>query len=188
NANSATTILGYTNGVLRQVSAGAVRVPMAGLVTVEPRVWYNPELRSTVFLVPGLIAFIAMITAVISTAISIVREKERGTMEQIRMAPISTTAFVLGKTLPYLALSELGAMGSVLAAMFVFDVPMAGSWIDLMILLALFLFGALGTGLLISTVAETQEVAFQVAAFLGMLPTLLLSGFIFPLASMPVAL
>src|SRR5690606_39879561 len=126
NANSATTILGYTNGVLRQVSAGAVRVPMAGLVTVEPRVWYNPELRSTVFLVPGLIAFIAMITAVISTALSIVREKEHGTIEQVRMAPLSTAAFITGKTLPYLALSQIGATGIVVAAMLFFDLPMHG--------------------------------------------------------------
>lgn len=188
NANSATTILGYTTGVLRQLSATFGRVPTASLVSVEPRVWYNPELRSTVFLVPGLIAFIAMITAVISTALSIVREKERGTMEQIRMAPLSTTAFVLGKTLPYLVLSQIGATAIVLAAMVFFDLPMTGSWLDLMVLLALFLAGALGTGLFVSTLAETQELAFQMAALLAMLPTLLLSGFIFPLASMPIPL
>lgn len=188
NANSATTIVGYTNGVLRQAAATAGPMRAVAVASVEPRVWYNPELRSTVFLVPGLIAFIAMITAVIATAISIVREKERGTMEQIRMAPVSTTAFVLGKTLPYLVLSQIGATGIVLAAMFAFAVPMTGNWIELMVLLAGFLFCALGTGLLISTIADTQEVAFQVAALLGILPTLLLSGFIFPLASMPYVL
>src|SRR4029077_2068404 len=73
----------------------------APLVSVEPRIWYNPELRSTLFLVPGLIAYILMITAVISTALSIVREKESGTMEQVRMAPIDTFSFVLGKSLPF---------------------------------------------------------------------------------------
>lgn len=158
------------------------------MVNVEPRVWYNPELRSTVFLVPGLIAFISMITAVVSTALSIVREKERGTMEQIRMAPVSTLSFVAGKTLPYLVLSFVGAMAIVVAAMIFFDLPMRGSWLLLAVVVTLFLIGALGTGLLVSTVADTQQVAFQAAALVAMLPTLILSGFIFPIASMPVAL
>lgn len=185
NANSATTILGYTTAVLRQVSATWSRQPTAQMVVVEPRVWYNPELRSTVFLVPGLIAFISMITAVISTALSIVREKERNTIEQIRMAPISTLSFVVGKALPYLVLSQVGASAIILAAMLFFDLPMNGAWLDLMIVLALFLVGALGTGLFVSTVTDSQELAFQVAVLVAMLPTLILSGFIFPIASMP---
>lgn len=188
NANTATTVLGYVTAVLRLASApppGRVRVAM---VSVEPRVWYNPELRSTVFLVPGLIAFISMITAVVSTALSIVREKERGTMEQIRMAPISTMSFVAGKTVPYLVLSFIGAMAIIGAAMVFFDLPMRGAWPSLMLVVMLFLIGALGTGLFISTIADTQQVAFQAAALVAMLPTLILSGFIFPIASMPVAL
>jgi ABC-2 type transport system permease protein len=188
NANSATTVLGYTNAVLRQVSAAWMRQPRARIVGVEPRVWYNPELRSTVFLVPGLIAFISMITAVISTALSIVREKERNTIEQIRMAPISTLAFVIGKTVPYLALSQVGATAIILAAMVFFNLPMHGNWLELMVVLAVFLVGALGTGLFVSTMTDSQEMAFQVASLVAMLPTLILSGFIFPIASMPVGL
>jgi ABC-2 type transport system permease protein len=189
NANTATTVLGYVNAVLRETGVTLSRPrPSVALVGVAPRVWYNPELRSTVFLVPGLIAFISMITAVISTALSIVREKERGTMEQIRMAPISTLSFVVGKTVPYLVLSQVGAIAIVLAAMYFFDLPMHGSWLSLSIVVALFLIGALGTGLVVSTLAETQQVAFQAAALVAMLPTLILSGFIFPIASMPVAL
>src|SRR5207247_994403 len=96
NSNSATAILGYSLTILQNESAKYV--PAATLVArplvVEPRVWYNPELRSTLFLVPGLIAYIAMITAVISTALSVVREKERGTMEQVRMAPVGATSFL----------------------------------------------------------------------------------------------
>jgi ABC-2 type transport system permease protein len=186
NANTATTVLGYVSALLRGAPAG-VRATTAP-VLVEPRVWYNPELRSTVFLVPGLIAFIAMITAVVSTALSIVREKESGTMEQIRMAPISTPAFVLGKTLPYLALSQIGATGIIVAAMVLFDLPMRGGWLSLSVVVAVFLVGALGTGILVSTAADTQQVAFQAAALIAMLPTLILSGFIFPIASMPIAL
>jgi ABC-2 type transport system permease protein len=181
-------VLGYTNAVLRQVSAAWMRQPRARIVGVEPRVWYNPELRSTVFLVPGLIAFISMITAVISTALSIVREKERNTIEQIRMAPISTLAFVIGKTVPYLALSQVGATAIILAAMVFFDLPMHGNWLELMVVLAVFLVGALGTGLFVSTMTDSQEMAFQVASLVAMLPTLILSGFIFPIASMPVGL
>jgi ABC-2 type transport system permease protein len=188
NANTATTVLGYVTAVLRDASARLGARPQAVLVAVEPRVWYNPELRSTVFLVPGLIAFISMITAVISTALSIVREKERGTMEQVRMAPISTLAFVAGKTAPYLVLSQIGATAILVAAMVFFRLPMRGTWLELSLLVALFLIGALGTGLLISTVADTQQVAFQAAALVALLPTLILSGFIFPLASMPAAL
>jgi ABC-2 type transport system permease protein len=188
NANTATTVLSYSTAVLRQVSASWARQPTTQIVAVEPRIWYNPELRSTVFLVPGLIAFISMITAVISTALSIVREKERGTIEQIRMAPVSTLAFVVGKTLPYLVLSQVGATAIILAAMVFFDLPMNGNWLALMVVLAVFLVGALGTGLFVSTLADSQEMAFQVAALVAMLPTLILSGFIFPIASMPIGL
>lgn len=188
NANTATTVLGYVNGVLRMASVTLGGRATATVVGVEPRIWYNPELRSTVFLVPGLIAFISMITAVVSTALSIVREKERGTMEQVRMAPISTLSFVVGKTLPYLALSLVGAVAILVAAMYFFDLPMEGTWSALVLVVTVFLIGALGTGLVVSTLADTQEVAFQAAALVAMLPTLILSGFIFPIASMPIAL
>ncbi len=170
NANTATTVLGYTTAVLRLASATLPGRARATLVSVEPRIWYNPELRSTVFLVPGLIAFISMITAVVSTALSIVREKERGTMEQVRMAPVSTLAFVSGKTVPYLVLSLVGAMAIVVAAMLFFDLPMRGDWGSLVVVVTLFLVGALGTGILVSTMADTQQVAFQAAALVAMLP------------------
>jgi ABC-2 type transport system permease protein len=189
NANTATTVQGYVTAVLRStVAATSSLAARASIIRVEPRVWYNPELRSTVFLVPGLIAFIAMITAVISTALSVVREKESGTMEQVRMAPISTLAFVAGKTVPYLVLSQIGATLIIVAAMVFFDLPMRGNWLSLSLVVAVFLVGALGTGLLVSTIADSQQVAFQAAALIAMLPTLLLSGFIFPIASMPIAL
>ena len=183
NANTATTVLGYAQTIIQSASRNA-----RPLVTVEPRVWYNPELRSTLFLVPGLIAYIAMITAVVATALSIVREKERGTMEQVRMAPLDAASFVVGKTIPYFAISLASAMGIVLVAMVLFGLPMRGSWLLLLAALSLFLIGALGLGLLISSVADTQQVAFQLALLASFLPTLMLSGFIFPIASMPVVL
>ncbi len=188
DATTATTVLGYANAVLLEASASEAAGNATPIISVQPRVWYNPELRSTLFLVPGLIAYISMITAVVSTALSIVREKENGTMEQVRMAPISTPAFVVGKTLPYLILAQISGLLVVVASMWLFDLPVRGSWIDLSIVLAVFLVGALGTGLLVSTAAETQQIALQAAMLVAFLPTFMLSGFIFPISSMPVAL
>ena len=128
------------------------------------------------------------ITAVTSTALSIVREKEFGTMEQVRMAPIDTFSFVVGKTIPYFVISLASAALIILASMLLFGLPMRGNWLSLLLALSLFLVGALGTGLLISTIAETQQIAFQIALLVSLLPTMMLSGFIFPISSMPQAL
>jgi ABC-2 type transport system permease protein len=140
------------------------------------------------FLVPGLIAYIAMLTAVVSTALSIVREKESGTMEQVRMSPIGPVPYVLGKTAPYFVVSLISSMSIVIAAIVLFDMPMRGSWVVLLAIVSLFLVGALAFGLLISSIADSQQVAFQVALLTSFLPTLMLSGFIFPIASMPTFL
>ena len=190
NANTATTVLGYAGSILRTASAqlspgGVELVPPIG---VEPRIWYNPELRSSLFLVPGLIAYIAMITAVASTALSIVREKEVGTMEQIRMAPIDTFSFIVGKTIPYFMIALASAALTIGASMLLFGLPMRGNWGALFVAMSLFLIGALATGLLISTVADSQQLAFQIALLISFLPTIMLSGFIFPIGSMPPAL
>ncbi|MBI2835128.1 MAG: ABC transporter permease [Acidobacteria bacterium] len=189
NANTATTVMGYALRIVTSIS-GQLQpeqriVERAPPLTIEPRVWFNPELRSTLFLVPGLIAYIAMITAVVSTALSVVREKERGTMEQVRMAPVGTAAFIIGKTIPYFGISLASAVGVVLASMALFDLPMRGSWMQLLLALSLYLVGALGTGLFVSTVADSQQMAFQMAIVVAFLPTLILSGFIFPISSMP---
>jgi len=194
NANTATTVVGYALTILQSESSkyrGGVSAAAAGgapLLSVAPRVWYNPELRSTLFLVPGLIAYIAMISAAISTALSIVREKERGTMEQVRMAPLDASMFVVGKTIPYFFISLASGMGIVLASMALFGLPMRGSWLLLLASVSLVLVGALALGLFVSSVADTQQVAFQLAALVSFLPTMLLSGFVFPIASMPAVL
>jgi ABC-2 type transport system permease protein len=192
NANTATTVMAYALTILQSESAkyrGDLALAGSGpLLSAVPRVWYNPELRSTLFLVPGLIAYIAMISAAISTALSIVREKERGTMEQVRMAPLDASMFVVGKTIPYFFVSLASGMGIVLASMVLFDLPMRGSWLLLLLSVSLFLVGALALGLFVSSVADTQQVAFQLAALVSFLPTMLLSGFVFPIASMPAFL
>ena len=189
--NGDNAVMGYALTIVQ--SDASRRQPRNGSsgrppISVEARIWYNPQLRSTLFLVPGLIAYISMISAVVSTALSIVREKERGTIEQVRMAPLGAFAFVLGKTIPYFVLAFASAMGVVFVAMVLFGLPMNGSWVLLLAAVALFLIGALGLGLLISSVAETQQVAFQLALLASFLPTLMLSGFVFPIASMPQVL
>ena len=195
NANTASTVSGYARALVNEFS-GVQMTAVTGSrspsprgvprISVEPRIWYNPQLRSTLFLVPGLIAYISMITAVVSTALSVVREKERGTMEQVRMAPLSPLPYILGKTMPYLVISFVSALVVIVAAMALFDLPMRGSWLLLCLSIGLFLIGAQAQGLLISTIAESQQVAFQVALLSSLLPTMILSGFIFPISSMPI--
>ena len=184
NANTAATVSGYARSIVAEFGGGLSVLP----VVLEPRIWYNPQLRSTLFLVPGLIAYISMITAVVSTALSVVREKERGTMEQIRMSPVRPLAYVLGKTLPYLGISFVSALLIILTSMVLFDLPMRGSWWLLCLAIGLFLVGAQAQGLLISTIADSQQVAFQLALLSSFLPTFILSGFIFPITSMPAVI
>jgi ABC-type Na+ efflux pump permease subunit len=131
NSTTAATVLGYAQTIIASESARyemRARTRMPGGMTVvqlEPRVWYNPDLKSTLFLVPGLLAYIAMITAVVSTALAVVREKERGTVEQVRMAPIGTLPFIVGKSLPYFVISFVAAIGVIVASMVLFDLPPA---------------------------------------------------------------
>jgi len=197
DANTAATALGYAGGVLqtfnaarlsRAFRASGIGAPTTPAIAVEPRVWYNPELESSHFLVPGLIGFILMITAVLSTALSVVREKERGTMEQLSVAPLNTVQVLLGKTLPFLLISLLAVVLILAAAHVLFGVVVAGSYLDLFAVTALYLLCGLGLGLLFSTVARNQAVAFQMGIFSSMLPTLLLSGFVFPIRNMPLIL
>lgn len=195
NANTATTAIGYLSGIIQSFSSKltAKVLQRAGRelfspVDFRPNVWYNPELATAKFLVPGLIGFILMISAVVSTSLSVVREKERGTIEQIMVSPLSTAQVIIGKTLPYL-LVGLAASALVLVVGFLlFDISIKGSLFWLYAGIVLFLLAALGQGLLISTIAETQQVAFIMSVFSSLLPTFLLSGFVFPIRSMPMVL
>lgn len=195
DANTATTVLGYASALIaaanvQNLNAASGRLQLAPIAAVnyQPRVWYNPELKSTRFLVPGLIGFILMLTAVLSTAISVVREKERGTMEQLRVTSLKPGELILGKTLPYLGISLLATVLILVAARFLFGIAVAGSYLQLFAATLIYLIGALGLGLLVSSVADTQAVAFQGGALISMLPAIFLSGFIFPIRSMPRAL
>ncbi len=195
DAMSATTILGYAtflvadlNVALHARGAGVSRIEAAPPVRYEPRVWYNPELKSTQFLVPGLVGFILMLTAVLSTALSVVREKERGTMEHLRVTALGPGQMILGKTLPYLGISLAATVVILAAARVLFGVAVRGPYFDLFVATLLYLVGALGFGLLVSSFSDSQAMAFQVGLVTSMLPAIFLSGFIFPIRSMPAVL
>ncbi len=188
DAQTANTILGYSRQIVASVSPLLRVAGGEGPIGARAFVWYNPSLKSSRFLVPGLLAFILMISTVIATALAVVREKERGTMESLRSTPLVAVELLAGKTLPYLVLGSVSAAGSLAAAWAVFDVPVRGSLLWLAVVTVLFLLGGLGWGVLISTIADTQQVAFQIGLLTSMLPTLLLSGFVFPISSMPKAL
>lgn len=195
NANTATTAIGYVAGIVQSYSSKLTleAFERSGTrfsfpVDFRPKVWYNPELKTAKYLIPGLIGFILMLTAVISTSLSVVREKERGTLEQMMISPLNTGEIILGKTIPYLILALAASIFILLIGFLVFDVAVRGSIFWLYVGILLFLLGALGQGLLISSIAETTQIAFMVSVFSSLLPTFLLSGFVFPIRSMPIAL
>ena len=192
DANSATTIVGFAQVVTLQYSQKIVLTNLAKIgranyipINVEGRIWYNPELKSAKFLVPGLIAFILAITAVIATSLSIVREKERNTIEQINVSPVHSFDFIIGKLIPYALISLVAAALVLLAAYVLFGVVIKGSVLLLFGATLLFIVAALSIGLLVSTISDSQQVAFQIAAVVSIMPTILLSGFMFPIRSMP---
>jgi len=195
DAQTTTTVLGYAQGIvadrnvrLLHESLGSDRAATFPGIAYEPRVWYNPDLRSTEFLVPGLIGFILMLTAVVATALSLVRERERGTMEQLRVTALRPAQLVIGKLVPYLGISLAATTIILTAAQLVFGVTIRGGIRDLFIATLIYLIGALGWGLFVSTIAANQAMAFQIGVLSSMLPAIFLSGFIFPLRSLPLPL
>jgi len=190
NSNIGATAMGYVQRIVQDVSVQILEeengMEFATGLDMRSRIWFNPELRSPVYLIPGLISLILVVTAVISTAMSIVREKEQGTMEQLIVAPIHPLELVVGKTIPYTVLSLLIAVMVLISGSFFFDIQIRGSVGLLMLVTFIFLFGCLGLGVFISTIADSQQVAFMIAIIITLLPTFILSGFIFPIRNMPV--
>ncbi|HOF87370.1 MAG TPA: ABC transporter permease [Armatimonadota bacterium] len=197
DSTTASTALGYAADILQQYSShvaleAARRAGLTAPATGQPvenraRYWYNPELRSNHFTIPGLIAVILMMLAALLTSVTVVRERERGTIEGLLASPVRPLELMLGKLAPYVLI----AFGDVLLVMavsaVVFHVPLVGSPALVLALAGIFVIAALGIGLLISTVAPTQQVAMVAAVMATQLPTVLLSGFIFPISSMPQA-
>lgn len=191
NANEATQVLNYLtqiasnyNQQLRTDFTDKKGIKIEVPIVPHPRVWYNPELRSSRYLIPGLIVYIMSITSVISTAVSIVREKERKTMEQIKISPALPLEIILGKTIPYLLMSLFASYMILTFGYLLFGATVTGSHIELFFVILLFLIAGLTMGLFISTVAPNQQVAFLASLIVTILPTILLSGFIWPISSM----
>ena len=183
--NVANTVLSYTSAIIADYAGGdapAVRI------VPEVRMRFNPELRSVVLFVPGLIALILMLVCALMTSITITREKETGTMEVLLVSPLRPGQIIVGKVLPYLALSMLNVVTVLVVARLVFAVPIRGSLPLLAAESLLFTVCALSLGILISTVTSSQQVAMMIALAGLLMPTVLLSGFLFPVSSMPQVL
>jgi ABC-2 type transport system permease protein len=193
NGTTAATAIGYVQAVAADWSERALvralkRAGASGsrsTVDFRPRVLFNPELRSANFLVPGLIVLILIMSAVMSTALSIVREKERGTMEQLTVSPVRPLELVLGKTMPYFLIGLVSAATILAASRLLFGVTVKGSLLDLAGVTVVFLLGCVGFGVLLSTLSDSQQVAFLLSVLLTLLPVFILSGFVFPFRNMP---
>ncbi|MFZ1746782.1 MAG: ABC transporter permease [Nitrospirales bacterium] len=188
DANTGHLILGYMQGVWQRWLEQQTRArgdTLSAPVQIDQRVWFNSELRSRNFLVPGLIAIIMTLIGSLLTALVMAREWERGTMEALMVTPVTMREVFLGKLLPYFLLGMGGMALSVAMGVWLFGVPLRGSLVLLFATSSLFLLAALGMGLLISTVTKNQFVAGQVAIIATFLPAFILSGFIFDIGSMP---
>ena len=192
---TASQAIGYAVGLTSNYSSQLLTQTLArkGVkqfvpIDFRPRIWYNPDLISAKFLVPGLIGSILMLTAVVSTSLTVVREKERGTMEQIMVSPLRPVEVIIGKTVPYMIIGLGTSTLIILLGYLLFDVQIRGSILLLYGAVFILLLGALGQGLLISTITDSQQVAFMMSIFSSLLPSFLLSGFIFPISNMPVFL
>lgn len=183
--NTANFVAAYARGVVASWLGRREGSSAARLIRLEPRFWFNPEIESRQFLIPGAIAIIMTLIGTLLTALVVAREWERGTMEAVMSTPATILEILLGKLLPYFGLGLVATFGCALLATLAFDVPLRGSYLALFALTSAFLVPALGQGLLISTAARNQLVASQLAAVTGFLPAFMLSGFLFEINSMP---
>lgn len=193
--NTATLIMNYVNiataDLSRKITAeflGRMGAKLFIPIQLEPRFWFNPELNSTRFLLPGLIGMILILVAVVTISLSIVREKEKGTIEQLNVSSLSVIELLLGKIIPYIIIAFINAGIVLLTGYLFFDIVVKGSFLWLMICTLIFLTASLGMGIIVSVVADSLQVAFQIGTLISLLPSLLLSGFIFPIESMPVVI
>ena len=201
NSNTASIVANYAGSVIAEYSAEVLqsqqrlkllaRTPAgpvnaaAPQVTARARVWFNPDLYSRNYFIPGVIANIIMLVTLMLTALGIVREKEIGTMEQLMVTPVRPLELMLGKTLPFALVGLLDVVLVTGVALLVFHIPLHGSFLLLLFCAALFLMTTLGAGLFLSTISHTQQQAMMASFFFSM-PAFMLSGFAFPLRNMPV--
>jgi ABC-2 type transport system permease protein len=186
DSNTATIAEGYITGIAALYSQRISGVKVNPVIDVRSRVWYNPELKSINFIIPGLIVVIMAIIVALLTSLTVAREWERGTMEQLISTPVKPTELIIGKLIPYFAIGFADMVLAITAGVFWFGVPMQGSVILLLALACIFIFGGVCFGILISINAGgSQAIASQMALLTSFLPAFLLSGFIFEISNMP---
>ncbi len=189
DANTANLITNYTKAIIYEyVKDSNINNSLAVQIVPEPRMVFNEEMKSVYMFVPGTMALILLLISAMMTSISIAREKELGTMEILLVSPLRPFQIIMGKVMPYIVLSLVNSISIILLGYFVFTVPINGSIILLMFETMLFIFLALSIGIFISTISKSQQTAMFISIFSLMLPTILLSGFIFPIKNMPLVL
>ena len=193
DSNSAIVSSGYVSSIMEGFSGEVVKerlyskgidIESFGSLQNKTRVWFNEELKSSNYVVPGIVAMLLLIDTMILAALAIVKEKEYGTLEQLIVTPIKPYELLVGKMVPYVIITYIEIILSILVAVFWFKVPFRGSFVLLLLLLMIFLLPTLGIGLFISLISRTQYQAF-LTAFLVMFPMIMLSGFIYPIQNMP---
>ncbi len=196
DSNTATIAIGYAEGIVaafsqdiflrefRRQGGGSFSRP----VDLRPRVWFNADLESRNYIIPGLIAVIMMVIAALLTSLTVAREWEQGTMEQLISTPVKAPELIIGKLIPYFSIGMFDVLLAVLMGEFLFQVPLRGNAALIFGQAAIFLVGTLSLGMLISIVTRNQLLASQLALVLTFLPAFLLSGFAYPIRSMPLAL
>ncbi len=191
DANSATIIMGYLArmilGYSEHILAEFTDQVLPGRISPQPRIWYNPELKSSTYMVPGVICLILLLTTLILTSMAITKERETGTIEQLLVSPIRSWELIIGKTVPFLFIGFLDVGIILLAGKLIFNVPVRGSLLLLFGVSFLFILTTLSLGLFISTISRTQQQAMM-SAFFFIIPAMLLSGIFTPIESMPVSI
>lgn len=195
DANTANILLGYASQIIGSYSqavlaeySGLLGGQRAGVVLPQPRIWFNPDLRSSNFMVPGVVALVLMIITMTLTSLGIVKEKEIGTLEQLMVTPIKPYQLIIGKLIPFVIIGFVDVIIVLSVARFWFEVPLVGQLWLLFALSGLFILTTLGLGLFVSTIAKSQQQAMLIAQFFFFMPFMFLSGFSFPIANMPQAI
>ncbi len=161
---------------------------MPAHIVAVPRVWFNPELKSRNFMVPGVLGLLLMVMTMILTSLAIVKEKEMGTLEQLIVTPIKPAQLIAGKLLPFFAIGMIDVVLVIVFTTFVFDLPVKGGFVLMIVFCSVFLLTTLGLGLFISTISRTQQQAMLTAIFFFMMPMIFFSGFVFPIENMPLVI
>jgi ABC-2 type transport system permease protein len=197
DANSTTVALGYATGLLggyaqelveQRAAASGGPAPRGGGIDARVRVWFNPQLESRFFMIPGVLALVLLVVTANLSSMAIVREKELGTLEQLNVTPLRRWELIVGKLLPYGMVGMVDVLLVVAVAMLWFEVPLRGSFFLLFALTVIYVLCTLALGLLISTVSDTQQQSMMTAMFFFMMPMIYLSGFIFPIENMPAVI